>query len=135
MCSSENRSMLVKRYESPSSADQLSRRSVQTGPVGVRSLGGLQNPVRRTNDPKGRRGQVGRRDLARLQCMLISLIGTSEGNAAQEQLEGQSRIAATLRMFRDAQQDAADRVVASWEIPAWDPVLELALAVAPGRHP
>ena len=43
------------------------------------------------------------RDMARLQCMLISLIGTAEGNAAQEKLEGHSRITATLRKLRDGQ--------------------------------
>ena len=42
------------------------------------------------------------RDLARLQTALVALVGTAEGNEAQEQLEGHVRIAQQL--LEDLQQ-------------------------------
>ena len=46
------------------------------------------------------------RDLARLQTMLLSIIGErSDGNLAQEQMEGAGRIAQTLRQLRQVEDD------------------------------
>eukprot|EP00969_Alexandrium_andersonii_P268983 11888417-Alexandrium_andersonii.AAC.1 len=47
------------------------------------------------------------RELARLQTALVCLVGTAEGNEAQEQLEGHCRIAQRLRQLRDVPEDAA----------------------------
>ena len=59
--------------------------------------------------PRMELGTLVARDLARLQCILVSMIGTAEGSEAQEQLEGHMRIAKTLRMFREApERDALD---------------------------
>ena len=73
------------------------------------------------------------RDMARLQCMLISLIGTDEGNAAQEKLEGHSRITATLRKLRDGQDaNYLDAIDAARDDQHTGPVSDRLLADIPG---